>query len=243
MDEAVSPQTLDEMKRYYQASAREYDAIINRQGRYDQGPELNARWFAEWEEVVAQLHAFHLSGHVLELAAGTGLWTQQLLRSATTVTAVDASADMLAVNQAKVANPRVRYILADLFSWQPDRVYDALFVGFWLSHVPREQLAAFLRFCWTWLRPGGKLFFVDDTGVFTTSPNQPTRHARQLETRTLPDGRRFQIVKNYYEAADLVAPWADAGFAITVRQTALSLLYGLGTRLPSPGGRENLSLG
>lgn len=243
MDDSVSLQTLEEMKRYYQSSSSEYDAIINRQGRYDQGSELNARWFAEWDEVFAQLHAFHLRGDVLELAAGTGIWTQQLLRSASTVTAVDASAEMLAINQAKVANPRVSYVLADLFSWQPERVYDALFFGFWLSHVPREQLDACLRFCWTWLRPGGKMFFVDDTGDFTTAPDQPTRQGRQIETRTLPDGRNFQIVKNCYEAADLVAPCVHAGFDITVRQTATCLLYGFGTRLPSPGGRENLSRG
>ena len=116
MSDSVAHQKLEEMKRYYQACASEYDAIINRQGRHDQGPELNARWFAEWDEVFAQLQAFQLTGEVLELAAGTGIWTQQLLRSAKTVTAVDASAEMLAVNQAKVASPRVTYLQADLFS-------------------------------------------------------------------------------------------------------------------------------
>jgi ubiquinone/menaquinone biosynthesis C-methylase UbiE len=243
MNDSVSLQMLEEMKRYYQASASEYDAIVNRQGRYDQGPELNARWFAEWDEVLAQLHAFHLTGDVLELAAGTGIWTQQLLRSASTVTAVDASADMLAINQAKVTSPRVTYVLADLFSWQPARVYDALFFGFWISHVPREQLDAFLRSCWAWLRPGGKLFFVDDTGGTTTAPDQPVRQGRQIETRTLHDGQSFQIVKNFYEATDLVAACVRARFDITIRQTATSLLYGFGTSLPSEGNSENLSHG
>jgi ubiquinone/menaquinone biosynthesis C-methylase UbiE len=243
MNDSISLQTLEEMKRYYQACGSEYDEIINRQGRFDQGPELNARWFAEWDEVFAQLQAFHLTGDVLELAAGTGIWTQQLLRSASTITAVDASAEMLRVNQAKVASPRVIYVLADLFNWQPERVYDALFFGFWLSHVPREQLDAFLRSCWTWLRPGGKIFFVDDMGGPTLAPDTPTRQG-QIETRTLHDGRSFEIVKNYYEAADLVAAWVHAGFDITIRQTAATcLLYGFGTRLPTEENSENLSHG
>ena len=243
MNDSVSLQTLEEMKRYYQASGSEYDEIINRQGRYDQGPELNARWFAEWDEVFAQLHAFHLTVDVLELAAGTGTWTQQLLRSASTVTAVDASAEMLAINQAKVGSPRVTYVLADLFCWQPERVYDAIFFGFWISHVPREQLDAFLRSCWAWLRPGGKMFFVDDTGYPTTAPDRPVRRDHQIEIRTLNDGCSFQIVKNFYEVTDLVAPCVRAGFDITMRQTATCFLYGFGTRLPSERNSENLSHG
>src|SRR5438874_9866339 len=158
MNDSVSLQTLEEMKRYYQASASEYDTIFHRQGRYDQGPELNARWFAEWDEVFAQLHAF-------------------------------------------------------------------------------------LRSCWAWLRPGGKMFFVDDTGGPTAAPDQPVRQDRQIETRTLNDGRSFQIVKNFYEAADLVASCVRAGFDITVRQTTTSFLYGFGTRLPSERDSENLSHG
>jgi 2-polyprenyl-3-methyl-5-hydroxy-6-metoxy-1,4-benzoquinol methylase len=240
MDDSVSRQTLEAMKRYYQALGSEYDKIINLQGRHDQGPEPNARWFAEWDEVVAQLQAFQLTGDVLELAAGTGIWTQQLLGSASTITAVDASAEMLAVNQAKVGSPRVTYVLADLFNWQPERVYDALFFGFWLSHVPREQLDAFLRSCWTWLHPGGKIFFVDDTGGPTMAPDTPSRQG-QIETRTLNDGRSFQIVKNYYEAPDLVAACVRAGFDIVIRQTATCLQYGFGTRPRSEGNSENLS--
>lgn len=228
-NDPVSHQTLETMKHYYQACGGEYDEIVNRQGRHDQGSEHNARWFAEWDEVIAQLHTFHLTGEVLELAAGTGIWTQQLLRSASTVTAVDASSQMLAVNRAKVASSRVTYVQADLFSWQPERVYDALFFGFWLSHVPREQLDTFLRSCWTWLCPGGKIFFVDDMGSPTLAPDTPERQG-QIETRHLQDGRSFKIVKNYYEASDLAAACIRAGFDIVIRQTATCLQYGFGTQ-------------
>jgi len=87
------------------------------------------------------------------------------------------------------------------------------------------------------------MFFVDDTGGPTTAPDQPVRRDRQIETRTLHAGHSFQIVKNFYEAADLVAPCVRAGFDITMRQTATSLLYGFGTRLPSERKSENLSHG
>ncbi|MDQ2831035.1 MAG: class I SAM-dependent methyltransferase, partial [Chloroflexota bacterium] len=120
-------------------------------------------------------------------------------------------------------------------------VYDALFFGFWISHVPREQLDAFLRSCWTWLRPGGKMFFVDETSCPTAAPDRSVRRDRQIEARTLRDGRSFEIVKNYYEAPDLVASCVRAGFDITIRQAATSFLYGFGTRLPSEGDNENLS--
>jgi hypothetical protein len=60
MNDSVPLQTLEEMKRYYQSSASEYDEIFNRQGRYDQGPELNARCFAEWDEVFPQNSVWHL---------------------------------------------------------------------------------------------------------------------------------------------------------------------------------------
>jgi 2-polyprenyl-3-methyl-5-hydroxy-6-metoxy-1,4-benzoquinol methylase len=147
MSASVSLDLLEEMKRYYRERASEYDECFFRQGRYDRGPQMNARWFAEFGEVFAALDAFHLAGEVLELAAGTGIWTEGLIRTASTVTAVDASPEMLAINRAKVCSPRVWYVLADLFSWHPERVYDAIFFGFWLSHVPQERLDDFLRSC------------------------------------------------------------------------------------------------
>jgi trans-aconitate methyltransferase len=83
------------------------------------------------------------TGSVLELACGPGTWTAQLLHHAADVTAVDASPEMLAIASARVGGERVRFVPADLFRWQPDRRYDVVFFGFWLSHVPAERFASF----------------------------------------------------------------------------------------------------
>jgi hypothetical protein len=41
--------------------------------------------------------------------------------------------------RARVGAESVRFIEADLFAWQSDRHYDAVFFGFWLSHVRLEN--------------------------------------------------------------------------------------------------------
>ena len=66
------------------------------------------------------LDAFRPAGSVLELACGPGTWTRQLLRHASSVTAVDASPEMLAIAATRVpGGAPVRFVQADLFTWNP----------------------------------------------------------------------------------------------------------------------------
>src|SRR4051812_16631107 len=104
---------------YYRARAGEYDDWFLRRGRYDRGPEANARWFAEVEVAAAALDSFMPKGEVLELACGTGLWTVRLLPHAARVTAVDAAVEVLALNASRVESPTIHYVVADLFAWEP----------------------------------------------------------------------------------------------------------------------------
>lgn len=228
MNDPVSSQTLQDMITYYKARADEYDEWFYRRGRYDRGPELNARWFAEVEEVFAAFDALAITGDVLELAAGTGIWTERLLRAASTITIVDTSQEMIAINRARVASERVSYVQADLFAWQPKRPYDAVCFGFWISHVPLERLDTFLGMVAGALRPGGKVFFVDgrreqtSTAVNHILPEQSS----QIMTRKLNDGREFQIVKNFYDPAFLTARCATVGLTVDVRETPTYFIYG-----------------
>src|SRR5437763_6407889 len=139
---------LDEQAAFYKAVAAEY--------------EDHALPFPRGTELSEALDAFRPTGNVLELACGPGTWTTQLLRHATDVTAVDASAEMLGIASVRLGQQRVRFVLADLFSWRPDRRYDVVFFGFWLSHVPPERFASFWSLVADCLQPGGRVFFVDD---------------------------------------------------------------------------------
>lgn len=232
MSEPVSSRTLNEMMDYYRARANEYDEWFYRRGRYDLGPEANARWFAEVDEVFTALDALKIEGDVLELAPGTGIWTERFLRTANSITAVDASPEMIAINHARVASDRVSYLQADLFTWHPTHRYDAVCFCFWISHVPVERLDNFLRRVVMALQPGGKIFFVDDRRETTGTAvdhQLPEKHI-QVMTRRLNDGREFDIVKNFYKPGSLAAHFASFGFDIAVRETATYFLYGYGTQ-------------
>jgi SAM-dependent methyltransferase len=113
-----------EQLEYYRARSGEYDQWWLRQGRYDRGAEENARWFDEAAAVTAALERFAPTGRVLELACGTGLWSERLLRFATELTLVDGSRVMLALAERRLRSPDVRTVRADLFRWRPTEVYD-----------------------------------------------------------------------------------------------------------------------
>src|ERR1700728_1659789 len=67
------------------------------------------------DELAEALERFRPAGSVLELACGPGVWTGQLLRHASDVTAVDASAEMLAIAARSVpGGAPVRFVEADL---------------------------------------------------------------------------------------------------------------------------------
>ncbi len=234
---------LEEQKAYYRARAKEYDEWFYRQGRYNHGPEHTKQWEAEVEEVRRALLNFKLTGHVLDAAAGTGIWTQELIKTADLVTAIDSSEEMLELNRQKVPSEKVTYTLTDLFYWQPVMAYDAIFMGFWLSHVPPAMLFNFIGTMVGALKPGGKIFFVDSlpapTSMAKDMVDEVTRQrsftqlpASDYETmlRRLNDGREFQVVKVYYVPDDLIDRFRTYDIALTVKRTVNFFMYGWGTK-------------
>jgi demethylmenaquinone methyltransferase/2-methoxy-6-polyprenyl-1,4-benzoquinol methylase len=215
---------LEEQRHYYRERALEYDDWWFRRGRYELEPAAAGRWFADCAEVESELARFGPAGAVLELACGTGLWTRHLAPRAATLTAVDASAEMIALNRERVGDDAVEYVQADVFDWRPERTYDACFFGFWLSHVPEQRFDEFWAVVRQALSPGGRVFFVD-------SGRGDRAHTRsgggEVELRRLLDGREFRIVKRYHEPRALERRLAGLGFELAVRHTAHgSLLYG-----------------
>ncbi len=159
---------LAEQLAYYRARAPEYDKWFRREGLYDWGDDQNARWRGELEEVRAALDRFAPTGEVLELAYGTGEWTLQLATTASRVTGIDAAPEMRELASTKLraaGRTNVDLLIGDLFAWEPDRVYDAVFFAFWLSHVPLDRADRFWENVHGSLRPRGRFFLADNARV------------------------------------------------------------------------------
>lgn len=222
---------LAEQSHYYRERAGEYEDWWFRRGRYDHGPEVNARWFSDAVEVQSALERFEPAGRVLELACGTGLWTRRLVAHAASLTAVDGSPEMLALCRACVDSPIVRYVEADLFAWEPERTYDVCFFGFWLSHVPEERFGAFWEKVKRAVGPEGRVFFVDSLRSDRASavdhrlsdPEDP------IMLRHLADGREYRIVKRFHEPRALQQRLAELGWKARVNATPEFFLYGHAT--------------
>jgi SAM-dependent methyltransferase len=205
---------LDEQVSYYRALAPDY-----------LGQTLD---LPGGDELTEALEAFRPTGSVLELACGPGVWTGQLLRHATDVTAVDASPEMLAIAAAWVGDQRVRFVQADLFAWAPDRRYDVVFIGFWLSHVPLERFDSFWSLVADALKENGRVFFVDD--AYRTTDELVEGPASSTIRRRLDDGTCYRLVKVPHTPPDLEKRLRRIGWNIKVTATAGPFYWGAGTR-------------
>lgn len=206
---------------YYRARAGEYDEWFYRLGRYDRGEDLNRVWFDEVTFLMRQVEALGHFEHTLELAAGTGNWTKELVKISDHVTAVDASSEVISINREKIGTANVTYIQADLFNWQPEREYDLVFMAFWMSHVPPEKFDSFMDMARRATKPGGSIFMIDSLPDQTSTAHDHLAYQPEdiYHTRKLNDGREFSIVKVFYQPDVLEYKLAAHGFEAKARQT------------------------
>ena len=200
---AATPDPDAEMVAYYEARAPEYDDWYLRRGRYARGPIHDAAWNAELDAAGRWLDALPIHGQIVELAAGTGWWSP-LLAGKGELSLYDAASAPLDRARERLVAHGLRAHLHVRDAWaEPDRQVDAVFAGFWLSHVPRDRLAEFLAIVRRWLKPGGTFAFIDSRFDPQSSAADHPEPANDASLRRLDDGREFTVVKVYYEPAEL----------------------------------------
>jgi SAM-dependent methyltransferase len=226
---AARPAT-DDLVAYYDARATEYDDWYLRRGRYSHGPIHDAAWNTELDAAGRWLDALPIAGEIVELAAGTGWWSP-LLAAKGNLSLYDAAEGPLDRARDRLLAHGLRAHIHVRDAWaEPDRQVDTLFAGFWLSHVPRERLEAFLALARRWLKPGGILAFIDSLPDPDSGAADHPRPSDDIALRRLADGREFRIVKVFYAPDELEGALEAAGFGhASVQTTGRFFLLGRGT--------------
>lgn len=207
---------LAEQADYYRARAAEYDATSG------YAPDSRTA-------LIAAIEHFAPRGRVLELACGTGQWTQVLARAASGLTAVDASAEMLELNRTRLSRPDVNYVQADLFAWSPPpRRFDVVFFAAWLSHVPPQRFDAFWGQVTSALAEGGRVFVIDELPAAGAQERPVAGAPAPAVHRQIATGARYRAIKVFYEPAELERRSAELGFALEVHPVDWRFYYATG---------------
>ncbi len=205
---------LHEQIDYYRARAQEYDRSISGA----------VAVFEPATRMLTQLGKFN---RVLELACGTGFWTQHLLQIGEHVTAADAAPEMLQIAREHVGDERITYQQLDLFQWQPAETFDLVFFANWLSHVPPEALDDFLNKVRASLRAGGCIALVDQHAP--SEADSAIAKEDIYAVRPLEDGREFTIVKAFYNLKELEEKLTKLGFTVTSQKFSETFFFLSGT--------------
>ena len=185
-----------ELLAYYRRRAGEYESIYGR-------PERQADLAILRRRIPQRLG----TGRVLEIACGTGYWTEVIARTAASVTATDLAEEPMQIARSKeYARGNVTFAEADAYVL-PESFgrFDAAYAGFWWSHVPRERIGEFLRSLHARLDPGARVVFMDNRYVEGNStPIAATDAAgNTYQDRRLANGSVTRIVKNFPGADEL----------------------------------------
>lgn len=177
------------MAEYYAKRAATYDQIYDR-------PERQADL-----DVLRQRVAEVARGHdVVELACGSGYWTRELASTANSVVATDINAPMLEIAKARaLPADKVRFAMADATDARIDGDFSLCFAGFFWSHVKREEQGAFLSQLRSNLGSGTALVLIDNNYVEGSSTviARTDLDGNTYQIRTLPDGERYEVLKNF----------------------------------------------
>lgn len=179
-----------DIEEYYNKRAQQYDEIYLRDERQGDISSLKS--------ILKNLLSEH---DVLEVAAGTGFWTEAIAQTARSVTAVDLSEEMQKVAMEKSYRKKnVRFQTADAYSLDSvSGSFSAGFSGFWWSHIPRPKIPLFLDGLHSKIDRGGLVVFIDNNYVEGTS--HPIvfedEDENTYQRRSLDGEGEYQIVKNY----------------------------------------------
>lgn len=197
------------MQEYYAARAQEYDTVYLKPER-----QSDLRAIEEWLPKIFE------GASILEVACGTGYWTQFLAPVASRILAVDAAQATMDIAETRVAKGKVEFLLGDAYVLpQREPRFEAGFAGFWYSHVPKSRIREFLTNFHASLKPGAKVVLLDNRFIKgSSSPiSEEDEEGNTYQARRLSDGTAHRVLKNFPSEAELRAAVEGIGSNLTYK--------------------------
>jgi ubiquinone/menaquinone biosynthesis C-methylase UbiE len=182
------------MEIYYRDRAAEYDKFYDIPERQQDLTRAKS-WLLD-----------HCRGRtILEVAAGTGYWTEAAATVAKAIVATDYNPEMLAIAAKRSLGPHVQLHVADAFAL-PEfaSTFDVGMAHMWWSHVGRERRQEFLSHFASRLQPGAVILMIDQIPGQGRDPvSRQDEWGNRFTLRTLQNGATYEIIKNYPSSAEL----------------------------------------
>ncbi|MBX2839114.1 MAG: class I SAM-dependent methyltransferase [Gammaproteobacteria bacterium] len=191
-----------EMKDYYNERAPVYDRVY----RYAER-QTDLRIL---ESIVTEKFS---NKRVLEVAAGTGYWTQFISGRAHSVVATDATSTALDQLRRRQLKCPVQTEIIDAYELHNiTQTFNAAFAGLWFSHIPIERRSEWFNSLHSRLDTGSKVILIDNSNA--QCDRLPLSHTddqgNTYQDRQTDSGNSYRVLKNFpteYELTNELAPF------------------------------------
>lgn len=183
---------IKDIKKYYADIVKQYDETAGYKN-----PRTD-----KIREKMKLRHQNYLRGYdVLEIACGTGYWTEVIAKTANSVLAIDNSKKMISIAKKRLASfKNVRLAIAD--AYRLDKVhgcFSAAYAHWWWSHMPKSKIRYFLLNLHKKLISGALVFFSDHLPDYADKKVKVIhdKNGDRFEERVLSNGKIYLVIKNF----------------------------------------------
>ena len=146
---------------------------------------------------------------VLEIACGTGNWTQVLSKRACRVLAVDINETYLIEARKKdYQNGNVIFKVADAYTLDGiDKNFNLAFAADFWSHIPKSKVKEFIQTLHSKLLPNSKVVMLDmlPRKELDEMFSHIDKEGNVIQKRKLPNGKEYRVVKNFPTKEELLS--------------------------------------
>jgi demethylmenaquinone methyltransferase/2-methoxy-6-polyprenyl-1,4-benzoquinol methylase len=205
---------VEEMNAYYAMHAPWHDGCMG----YTSNEEMEKLL----GPIIAWFEDYVWDKDVLEIACGTGNWTQVLARRARSVLGTDLSHPAREIAQQKTyEHAQVTFKAANAYALEGlTGTFGVAFAADWWSHIPKSWIPGFVEGLFTRLDAGARVILIDmlPREELDRMFSHYDDEGNATHLRRLPTGEVYHVVRNVPSEQELRAAFKDRAATMEYRE-------------------------